>query len=90
MSPRPSGLMAGQRPFTAQIAGSIPAWDAIHAINLAPLEKVPSSGGGLPKNLVKVKSIVGEDKVKSCKILTASDAAEKIGENSFVSNLIDL
>lgn len=46
--------------------------------------------GGLPKNLVKVKSIVGEDKVKSCKILTASDASEKIGENSFVSNLIDL
>lgn len=46
--------------------------------------------GGLPKNLVKVKSIVGEDKVKSCRILTASDAAEKIGENSFVSNLMDL
>lgn len=38
MSLRPSGLMAGQRPFTAQIAGSIPAWDAIHAANLAPLE----------------------------------------------------
>lgn len=30
--------MAGQRPFTAQIAGSIPAWDAIHAANLAPKE----------------------------------------------------
>lgn len=44
----------------------------------------------MPKNLTKVKSIVGEDKVKSCKILTASDASEKIGKNSFVSNLIDL
>ena len=81
--------MAGQRPFTAQIAGSIPAWDAIHAANLAPWN-APSWGGGLPKNLAKVKSIVGEDKVKSCKILTASDASEKIGKNSFVSNLIDL
>lgn len=46
--------------------------------------------GGLPKNLAKVKSIVGEDKVKSCKILTASDASEKMGKNSFVSNPIDL
>lgn len=46
MSPRPSGLMAGQRPFTAQIAGSIPAWDAIHAANLAPWESPPH--GGIP------------------------------------------
>ena len=55
-----------------------------------PPWNAPSWGGGLPKNLTKVKSIVGEDKVKSCKILTASDASEKMGKNSFVSNLIDL
>lgn len=46
--------------------------------------------GGLPKNLARMKSIVGEDKVKSCKILTASDAAAKMGKNSFASNLMDL
>jgi hypothetical protein len=46
--------------------------------------------GKRPKNIAKFKSIVGEENIKTTKIITSSSTCEKIEKNCFITNVIDL
>ncbi len=43
-----------------------------------------------PKNIAKFKEIIGEDNIKSIKVITSSKTFEKISSNCSTTNLIDL
>jgi len=43
-----------------------------------------------PKNLAKFREIIGEDNIKSIKVITSSKTSEKISSNCSITNLIDL
>ncbi len=46
--------------------------------------------GTMPKNIAKLKSIIGESNIKTIKIITSSNTVEQIEKDCFVTNLIDL
>jgi len=46
--------------------------------------------GITPKNITKLKTIIGEHNIKTIKIITSSDTVEQIEKNCFITNLIDL
>jgi len=46
--------------------------------------------GITPKNITKLKAIIGEHNIKTIKIITSSDTVEQIEKNCFITNLIDL
>lgn len=46
--------------------------------------------GKMPKNISKLKTIIGQSNIKSIKVVTSGETVEQIEKNSFVTNLIDL
>jgi len=46
--------------------------------------------GNLPKNIAKLKTIIGENNIKTINIITSSNTVEQIEKNCFITNLIDL